>query len=287
MMMTYWIIHLPTGWRAFGLFLATLLWQMPHALSQAPIQPAPGLQGVPPQHEDVGRVHEGGNSQAGSFRRPPVAGADAREAENASAMLEQMLQGFVDRHTAGWAGRVEITLGTLDKRLPLSSCAYMEPFVPPGTRLWGRTSIGIRCREGARWSVMIPLHVRVFAPVAQAARALQPGQRLSVEDFEMIETDLTREAPGVLTSPETVSSHVLSRPVGAGTLLRRDQFRALPVAAPGEQITLVYSGPGFFVTGSGKLLQSAIEGQQVRVQVESGRILSGIVKGGRRVEILD
>ena len=41
--------------------------------------------------------------------------------------------------------RVDVRVGQLDPRLQLQSCARIEPYLPPGTRLWGRTSIGVRC----------------------------------------------------------------------------------------------------------------------------------------------
>ena len=96
---------------------------------------------------------------------------------------------------------------------------------------------------------------------------------------------MTREAPGILTTDEEVARQVLARPVTPGTALRRDHFRARPVAAAGDQVTLLYAGSGFSVSSTGKLLQPASEGQIVRVQVESGRIISGIATAARTVEV--
>ena len=45
--------------------------------------------------------------------------------------------------------RMQVTLGSLDSRLRLASCARVEPYVPPGTRLWGKTRLGLRCLDGA------------------------------------------------------------------------------------------------------------------------------------------
>ena len=37
--------------------------------------------------------------------------------------------------------RLETVLGEPDSRLRLAPCARVEPFVPPGTRLWGKTRL--------------------------------------------------------------------------------------------------------------------------------------------------
>jgi len=41
--------------------------------------------------------------------------------------------------------RMEVTVGALDSRLKLAPCAKVEPYLPPGTRLWGKTRLGLRC----------------------------------------------------------------------------------------------------------------------------------------------
>src|SRR5512134_4162882 len=46
--------------------------------------------------------------------------------------------------------RVEVEVGALDPRLKLGPCARITPYLPTGTRLWGRAQVGLRCDEGAR-----------------------------------------------------------------------------------------------------------------------------------------
>lgn len=211
---------------------------------------------------------------------PPI-----QRASNPERSPEDSLRAFIDAQTAGLPGRVEISVGTLNPRPVLAPCTLVEPFIPAGTRLWGRIALGLRCREGAHWSVLMPVHVRIFGLALHASRTLSAGQSLAPGDFEIREIELTREAPGILTTDDEVSRQVLSRSVTPGTALRRDHFRARPVAAAGDQVTLLYTGNGFSVSSSGKLLQPAAEGQTVRVQVESGRIISGVATAARTVEV--
>ena len=49
--------------------------------------------------------------------------------------------------------RMQVSVGQLDARLRLTPCARVEPYLPPGARLWGRTRLGLRCLEGeTRWN---------------------------------------------------------------------------------------------------------------------------------------
>ena len=44
--------------------------------------------------------------------------------------------------------RMEVAIGALDARLRLAPCSHVEPYIPVGSRLWGRTRLGLRCTQG-------------------------------------------------------------------------------------------------------------------------------------------
>ena len=78
---------------------------------------------------------------------------------------------------------------------------------------------------------------------------------------------------------------MLSRPLAAGQPLRREYFRARTLVTPGDPVRLFYEGTGFSVSTDAKALGSATDGEAVRVQTESGRIVTGIARGPRLVEM--
>lgn len=196
---------------------------------------------------------------------------------------------FVETHAAaGVAGqaRVEVTLGELNPRLQLAPCARIEPFLPPGARLWGRSFIGLRCLQGATWSVSLPVTVRVFGPALVAARPLAAHAPLVPEDVAEAEVEWTREAQGVATRAEQLDNRVLTRPVAAGQPLPLAALRAPQVIAAGDPVKIYGQGRGFAVTAEAIALAPAQDGQAVRVRTESGRIVTGTARAGRRVEVV-
>lgn len=59
--------------------------------------------------------------------------------------------------------RVEVALGGADPRLKLAPCEKVQTYVPEGSRLWGKSRVGLRCEQGAvRWNVFVPVTVRVW-----------------------------------------------------------------------------------------------------------------------------
>ncbi|MFY8064265.1 MAG: flagellar basal body P-ring formation chaperone FlgA, partial [Usitatibacteraceae bacterium] len=62
-------------------------------------------------------------------------------------------------------------------------------------------------------------------------------------------------------------------------------LRAMPVVQSGDQVRVHATGTGFSITSEGFALNSATAGQQVKVRVESGRVVTGIARPGRIAEI--
>jgi flagellar basal body P-ring formation protein FlgA len=210
-------------------------------------------------------------------------------ASHAVSQAEREIRGLLDAQTRELAnrfpGRIEVNVGTLDPRLTLAPCQQVEPFLPQGARLWGRSHIGLRCRAGANWQVFLPVDVRIFGPALVTTRALTAQQPIQPEDARVDEVELTREPPGALSDPKDLNDRLAARGLPAGTVLRPELLRARPVIAGGDAVKVVYLGDGFSVASEGKALGPATEGQAIRVQMDSGRVVTGTARDGRRVEI--
>ncbi|MBL0423323.1 flagellar basal body P-ring formation protein FlgA [Ramlibacter sp. AW1] len=182
--------------------------------------------------------------------------------------------------------RFEITPGRWPASLSrLAPCERAEYFLPPGMRGWGRASVGMRCLQGARWTVMLPVTVATWGPAWVAARALPAGAQLAAEDLQQQEVELTLEPAAPVGDVAGLEGRTLLRTVPAGQPLRLDMTRATPVVQAGDPVRLRVVGSGFQITSSGQALGSAGAGQSVRVRTEAGKVLSGVAREGRVVEI--
>ena len=209
------------------------------------------------------------------------AGSRAPVAGTAAGTLQLLLA----QETAGINGRVEVVVGELDPRISLAACSRIEPFLPKGTRAWGKISVGMRCREGATWTVFVPVTVRVFGSALTARKSLMFGTVPAENDVELVETELSREAGIPVADLAQVDGKTLARAVFPGQILRQEYFRAPPAIAQGDQVKIVASGPGFSISVDGEALSHAQNGQNVRVKTDSGRVVSGVARTGRIVEL--
>ncbi len=182
--------------------------------------------------------------------------------------------------------RFEVQVGALDSRLRLAPCQRIEPYIPPGVRLWGKARIGLRCALGAKpWNVYLPITVRVFGQALVAATPLPAGATLREDDLRRAEVDFAEDNASVVTDASLAVGRVLTRPLIAGRGLRQTDLKARLWFAAGDSVKVQASGPGFSVAGSGQALTPGIEGQTARVRTDGGQIVTGTPVGTRVVEL--
>lgn len=206
-------------------------------------------------------------------------------AQDGTAQLMQIGQRFADEALhQGQAGagtlplRMEVQVGQLDSRLRLAACAKVEPYLPAGARLWGRSRLGLRCLQGAvAWNVFLPITVKAWGPAWVLQNGIASGRPLAAEDAVQAEVDWAEDAAAVYANPQDWIGLVAARPLSAGQALRQNMLRPPALFAAGAQVRVMVSGGGFAVTSSGKAMAAAGEGQAVRVRMDNGRLISGVV----------
>ena len=184
------------------------------------------------------------------------------------------------------ASRIEVEVGQLDPRLRLAPCQQVQPYVPDGMRMWGKSRIGLRCVEGpTKWNVYLPITVKVFGTALVATSGLSSGSVLSAADLTLAEVDVAEDNAALVVNPELAVGRTLARALKPGQGLRQSHLKARQWFAAGETVTVVAQGDGFSVAAEAQALNPGIEGQPVRVRTEGGRIMSGQPVGERRVEL--
>lgn len=208
----------------------------------------------------------------------------AAERQDAAA-IQKSVTAFLRMETVGLPGQVEFQVSAVDERLILPGCPQLQPFTPPGAKLWGSTTIGIRCIGATPWTIYLPVRIRVTGAYLAAARPLAQGQTLGPDDVTPRTGDLTQMPPGVLVEPAQAMGKVMLIGVASGQALRQDNLRAPLILQSNQPVKLVSKGPGFVVSAEGRAMSSAGDGQTVQVRTMSGQIVAGIARPGPLVEV--
>jgi flagella basal body P-ring formation protein FlgA len=217
-------------------------------------------------------------SQPAQAAVPVPAGQEDGELIHAAAL------DFLKQQANGLPGNVELTVAQAFPR-GLAACATLQPFMPNGARLWGRTTVGVRCTSGHPWTVWLQAKVSIHATYYVAARAMMPGEVISEADIEGRDGDLTMLPMSIITAPSQAIGSVTLMRVGAGLPLRQDMLKNTASVTAGTLVRVVAQGDGFSISSEGSALSNATPGQPVRVRTSTGQILMGIVKNSSTVQI--
>ena len=214
------------------------------------------------------------------------------QAQDTSATLIKDTQAWLDQAVAATrpAGaaplRLVVSVGALDSRLTLAPCAQVEPYIPAGMRLWGKTRLGLRCNDGrARWNVFLPVQVQAFGPAWVVRGDVPAGKVLDAGDAVQSEVDWAQDPQTVLADMELWIGQTATRALGTGQTLRAGMVRPAQVFQAGAVVRVVAQGTGFAISSDGQALSAGILGSQARVRMEGGRILTGIVTDNRTVRV--
>nr|WP_315466361.1 flagellar basal body P-ring formation chaperone FlgA [uncultured Rhodoferax sp.] len=212
--------------------------------------------------------------------------------EQGAAALQAMAQSWVTdavmRHqrSEGSNLRMEAVVGPLDSRVKLAACANIEPYVPPGARLWGRSRVGMRCVDGmTRWNVTLPVTVKAMGEAWVLKSQVNSGLNVSEANVTWAEVDWAEDPAPVLTDKASWLGHTATRALSTGQVLRQGMVRPAQVFQAGASVKVVAQGPGFQISSEAMALSAGVVGQLARVRMENGRVASGTVLDVRTVKI--
>lgn len=191
---------------------------------------------------------------------------------SARATIERFLVGQL----AGLPGKVTISIDTPQSGT-LPPCEVLEPFLPSGARLWGRTSVGVRCNASRPWTRYVPAYIAVAGHYYVAARPIDFGQALTPADVAVREGDLTTLPGGVIVDPAQLEGMTASNRIASGAPIRRELLRGVALVQQGQTVKVITRGAGFVVSTEGKAMTNAAVGAIVQVKMQGGHMLSGIV----------
>ncbi len=191
---------------------------------------------------------------------------------------------YLQQQSAGLPGKVEVSVAPVFPR-GLAACDALEPFMPPGARSFGRTTVGVRCVGAKPWTLYVQGRVVVQITYYVASRQINPGEALSAVDFVPRDGDLSTLPQTVITDPSQANGAIALMRITSGLPLRSDMLRSASSVVIGQTVKVIAVGANFTISSEGSVLNNAAPGQLVRVRTPNGQIISGVVKDAATVQV--
>lgn len=216
---------------------------------------------------------------------PLLGYAESMPTRQDSNLILRSIENFLSTQSKGFPGKVKITLGQIDNRLNLPTCITPEPFMPNGSRIWGKTTVGVRCTSPSNWTIFVQADISVTGNYLISAAPLAQGQVISATQLTIATGDLTKLPNGVITDVSQAIGKTVAMSIPAGAPLRIDALRTPAAIVQGQSVRLISTGNGFEITSEGRALNNANAGQPVQLRMANGQVLSGIANADGSAEV--
>lgn len=201
-----------------------------------------------------------------------------------SSAIRRAVEEFLRIQIKGLPGKATYTIGSIDAERLGGSCEGFEVSMGNGARQWGKTQVEVSCRGGT-WKIWVPVHIRVVGEYLVIARPITAGQKITDADIRGQLGELSDQPNGVLMDREQAIGRAAIASLAAGRPLRADMLKQPTVILQGQTVKIVGTGTGFQVTNEGRALTNAVVGQVTQVRLNSGQVLSGVVRADGSIEI--
>ena len=208
--------------------------------------------------------------------------------------LDQVARDWLDQTLASQSPasptgplRPEVVIGQLDPRLQLAPCARVEAYLPRNTQLWGRTRVGLKCLEGpVAWNVFLPITVKAWGPAWVIRQTVPTHAVLTAADAELVaEVDWADARSPIVALQEDWVGMQAAFTLLPGQAVRQNAVRAPQVFAVGTQVRVTANGVGFEMSATAQALSAGYVGQQARVKLSNGKMISGQVGSDGSVQV--
>lgn len=180
---------------------------------------------------------------------------------------------------------VKISVNKPDPRLKLQACDDLKPFLTPGSKAWGKITLGIQCRAPKSWTIYLAANVMVFGDYFVTSKTVNMGQVLTEQDLVKLQGEVSSLPASIIADEKQAIGKTMLATYPAGVSLRKEMFKIIPVIQQGQSIKVSSTGYGFTVSNEAIALNNAAEGQIAKAKTASGQVISGIARMGGVIEV--
>lgn len=219
-------------------------------------------------------------------------------ASSASPQLSRQIQShddirlavhnYIQQETKQLPIRPKINVGHLDSRLRLAACDKpLEAFTTDGSKIKGRTTIGVRCRGSQPWSIHVPATIAIFENVAVTTTALMRGHLMTAADIRLEQRNMKQiSGRHFIRDLDQIIGKVLKRPISEDKVIQVSYLEMPTLVRRGQIVTILAITNGLVVRMNGKSMMDGAMGDLIQVRnPKSKKIINGTVTAVGEVRV--
>jgi len=209
----------------------------------------------------------------------PFARAALNEPYQSLSAIQSLAEQQVRNAAPSKTGILRVQADNLDPRLHLAVCGNEpEAFLPNGMNLGPRATVGVRCNQGAQWTIYVAVTIESEAPVLVLNRAMTHDVPLTSADVEVSVRRLPGLSSGYLNDVSQLAGQSTKRELASGIILTPGMLQPTVLIHRGQQVTVLASVNGLEVRTEAVALGDGSASSRIRVKnLATAKIVEGIV----------
>jgi len=145
-------------------------------------------------------------------------------------------------------------------KLQLLQCSPDRPSASGSVRFVVLTS------AGKSSPVSLPIRCRHMQDIYVAGRALNRGDRISIDALEKRKVDVFRQNVRVITGETDLEGYELIASVSPGAPIRWNHVNTIPLVRKGQVVDVFANGKGIYITMKGLVMQDGGSGEFITIR---------------------
>jgi flagella basal body P-ring formation protein FlgA len=176
-------------------------------------------------------------------------------------------------------GEYEVSLTPLDSRLNLPQCTDpLEAYTTNNIIKAGRTTIGVRCNTGKKWSIFTSAIIKTYQMVVVLSHPIQRGEIITRDHLAVEKREGSNLREDFATQLEQVENKQVTRQLNSGTILSLRNLAEPRLIKRGDKVVISSTKPNFSIKMSGVAMMDGTKGQLIRIKNQnSGRLINATV----------
>jgi flagella basal body P-ring formation protein FlgA len=198
--------------------------------------------------------------------------AGAPETLQSHGSIREAAKQHILEHSEEYPAPPEIQAGHLDNRLRLAACGQpLQTFSPPGKRMLGKVTVGVRCEGDKPWTLYVPVNVAVMSQVVVAKTELSRGSSVTRDDVKLEKRDIARLHRGYLDSLEKAIGKTVKYSVRPNQVVTPSRLVTPLAVKRNSRVLILAANSSVQVRMSGTALENGSIGQRIRVKNRSSK----------------
>lgn len=213
-------------------------------------------------------------------------GAFAQASQDQDEIIEAANNLLISK-LSSYDGTVHISFKQMDPRLKLTDCKNkLSAFLPPGSKLLGNTSVGVRCKGEKPWKLYLQATVKVLNKVMISTRYLPRGTILQDDDVVLEERNIATLTRGYITDINQLIGKMLKQPLQNNAIVPPGILAKPKLVHRGESVIILAKNKDIEIRVNGKAMMDGSEGELIKVKnISSQRVIEGRVSATGIVKI--